>query len=186
MRLWSRIANDFKVTREDVPRIEDTLFYDGPSRRRSLERFVLLMFFATLIVTYGVIADSTATVIGAMLVAPLMTPVLAVAAAVVSGQRDRALHSLLVVFIGVALAIGLALVIGMVYRSGIISITTNSQIVSRTSPRLVDLWAALGAGAVGAFATCRKDIADSLPGAAIAIALVPPLAIVGLTLLQGA
>lgn len=90
------------------------------------------------------------------------------------------------VVVGVALAIGLAWVLGEIYRSGIISTTTNSQIVSRVSPRLVDLYAALGAGAVGAFATCRKDIGDTLPGAAIAIALVPPLAVVGLTLSQGA
>lgn len=181
----SRIVNGFKVTPEDVPRIEDTLFYDGPNRRKKIERFAVLMFFATFIATYGVIADSTATVIGAMLIAPLMTPVLAVAAAVVTGQMQRALYSLLVVILGVAGAVGLAWILGELFHSGVISMTSNSQIVSRVSPRLVDLYAALGAGAVGAFATCRKDIADTLPGAAIAIALVPPLAVVGLALSQG-
>ena len=64
--------------------------------------------------------------------------------------------------------------------------TTNSQIVSRTAPRLVDLYAALASGAVGAFAMSRKDVANTLPGVAIAIALVPPLAVVGITLSQGA
>ena len=186
MGMLSRIITDFKVTAQDIPRIEGTLFFDGPRRRQQLERFAVLMFFATLIASYGVIADSTATVIGAMLVAPLMTPVLAVAAAVVSGQMRRATFSLLVVVGGVAGAIALAWAVGTFYRSGIISMTTNSQIVSRVSPRLVDLYAALGAGAVGAIATCREDIADTMPGAAIAIALVPPLAVVGLALSQGA
>jgi uncharacterized hydrophobic protein (TIGR00271 family) len=182
----SRIVTDFKVTPEDAPRIENALFFDGPHRRRSLERFAVLMFFATLIASYGVIADSTATVIGAMLVAPLMTPVLAIAAAVVSGQMRRAGFALLVVIGGVAGAIALAWIIGAFFHSGIILMTSNSQIVSRISPRLVDLYAALGAGAVGAIATCREDIADSMPGAAIAIALVPPLSVVGLALSQGA
>ncbi|MCB0021586.1 MAG: DUF389 domain-containing protein [Caldilinea sp.] len=186
MGVLSRIVADFKVTPEDLPRIEDALFFDGPHRQRSLERFTVLMFFATLIASYGIIADSTATVIGAMLVAPLMTPVLAIAAAVVTGQMRRAGFALLVVVGGVAGAIALAWIIGDFYHSGIISMTSNSQIVSRVSPRLVDLYAALGAGAVGAIATCRKDIADTMPGAAIAIALVPPLSVVGLALSQGA
>ena len=186
MGMLSRIVADFKVTSQYLPRIEDALFFDGPHRQRSLERFVVLMFFATLIASYGVIADSTATVIGAMLVAPLMTPVLAVAAAVVSGQMRRAGFALPIVVGGMAIVIGVAWIIGLLYQSGIISMTNNSQIVSRVSPRLVDLYAALGAGAVGAIATCRKDIADTMPGAAIAIALVPPLSVVGLALSQGA
>ena len=158
----------------------------GPTQGSLLSDMRLLMFFATLIASYGVIGDSTATVIGAMLIAPLMTPVLAVAAAVVTGDMRRAGYSLLVVFGGVVGAIGLALWIGVTYRSGVIDVHTNSQITQRVAPRLVDLYAALGAGAVGAFATSREDIADTLPGAAIAIALVPPLAVVGLTLSQGA
>lgn len=186
MGLLSNIVNDFKVSSEDLPRIQSQLFYDGPNSRRNLERFGILMFFATLIASYGVLGDSTATVIGAMLIAPLMTPVLAVAASVVTGDMQRAGYSLLVVICGVLGAILLAWWIGFTYRSGVISVSTNLQIVSRVSPRLVDLYAALGAGAVGAFATSREDIADTLPGAAIAIALVPPLAVVGITLSQGA
>lgn len=186
MNRISRIILDFKVTTQDIPRIEAALFFDGPRRRQQLERFAVLMFFATLIASYGVIADSTATVIGAMLIAPLMTPVLAVAAAVVSGQMKRAGLSLLAVIGGVVGAVVLAWIIGTFYRSGVISVTANTQIVSRVAPRLIDLYAALGAGAVGAIATCREDIADTMPGAAIAIALVPPLAVVGIALSQGA
>jgi uncharacterized hydrophobic protein (TIGR00271 family) len=180
------IVADFKLGRADLRRIQEDLFFDGPNARQSLERFAILMFFATLIASYGVIADSTATVIGAMLIAPLMTPVLAVAAAVVTGDMRRAGYSMMVVIGGVFGAIALGWWIGFTFRSGTIDVTTNSQILSRVSPRLVDLYAALGAGAVGAFATSRKDIANTLPGAAIAIALVPPLAVVGLTLSQGA
>lgn len=186
MRLSTNILADFQLTHDDLQRIQRQLFYDGANQRKDLERFAILMFFATAISTYGVIGDSTATVIGAMLIAPLMTPVLAVAAAVVTGDMNRARLSLLIVIGGVVGAVVFAFLIGLMYPSGIISIGTNSQIVPRVSPRLVDLGSALGAGAVGAFASSRKDIADTLPGAAIAIALVPPLAVVGLMLSQGA
>jgi uncharacterized membrane protein len=64
--------------------------------------------------------------------------------------------------------------------------STNSQIAGRVSPRLVDLVAALATGLVGAFALLRSDVSDTLPGVAIAISLVPPLAVVGLTLESGA
>ena len=90
MGVLRNIVHDFQITADDVPRIESQLFFDGADERKNLERFATLMFFATWIATYGVIADSTATVIGAMLIAPLMTPILATAAAVVTGQMPHA------------------------------------------------------------------------------------------------
>lgn len=59
-------------------------------------------------------------------------------------------------------------------------------LTDRVSPRLIDLLAALATGAVGAFAMVRADVSDTLPGVAIAISLVPPLAVVGLSLESGA
>ena len=63
---------------------------------------------------------------------------------------------------------------------------TNSQVAARVTLQLVDLAAALATGAVGSVALVRSDISDTLPGVAIAISLVPPLAVVGLTLESGA
>lgn len=186
MDLIRSIVHDNQITPGDVPRIEEALFYEGAKRRLNLESFAVLMFFATVIATYGVISDSTATVIGAMIVAPLMTPIMATAAALVMGRMKLAGQSLLIVAGGVIGAIFISWFIGVIYITGIISVTTNSQIVARASPRLVDLYAALASGAVGAFAMSRKDVANTLPGVAIAIALVPPLAVVGITLSQGA
>jgi hypothetical protein len=62
---------------------------------------------------------------------------------------------------------------------------TNSQVTGRTNPRLIDLIAALATGTVGAFALVRSDVSDTLPGVAIAISLVPPLAVVALALEAG-
>lgn len=72
------VANRF--TPEDVPRFEAKLFFEGARRRRYYEQFGVLLVLATVIATMGVLGDSTATVIGAMIIAPLMTPIMATAA----------------------------------------------------------------------------------------------------------
>jgi len=136
------------------------------------------------IATVGVINDSTATVIGAMIIAPLMLPIMATAGALVMGQMGRAIQSLFLVSMGIASVIGLSALMGLMYPDAI-SFTANSQILARTSPRLWDMIAALASGAAGAFCMSRDDIADSLPGVAIAISLVPPLCVVGISLSYG-
>jgi uncharacterized hydrophobic protein (TIGR00271 family) len=175
-------ANRF--TPEIVPWFEGKLFFEGDRRRPYLEQFGMLLVLSTIIATAGVIGDSTATVIGAMIVAPLMTPIMAVAAALVTGQVDRAVRSLGLVAAGVVTVVGLSWLIGFVYP-GFLSFETNSQITGRTSPRLIDLVAALASGAAGAFCMSREDVSDSLPGVAIAISLVPPLCVVGLSIANG-
>ncbi|MGD2077000.1 MAG: DUF389 domain-containing protein [Chloroflexota bacterium] len=171
--------NIFRPT--DVPAFERKLYFEGERRRPYIERFGVLLFLATVIATVGIISDSTATVIGAMIVAPLMLPIMATAAALVMGQMTRATQSALLVLAGVIGVIAVSWLLAWLYPE-VISFTTNSQITARISPRLLDLVAALAAGAAGAFAMSRDDIADSLPGVAIAISLVPPLCVVGISL----
>ena len=78
----------------------------------NLERFAVLLVLSTIIATFGVLGNSTATVIGAMIIAPLMTPIMATAAGLVMGDMKRAGHSFLVVAAGVAGTIGMAWIIG--------------------------------------------------------------------------
>ena len=178
------LVRENRFTPEIVPWFEGKLFFEGDRRRPYLEQFGMLLVLSTIIATAGVIGDSTATVIGAMIVAPLMTPIMAVAAALVTGQVDRAVRSLGLVAAGVVTVVALSWFIGFVYP-GFLSFATNSQITGRTSPRLIDLVAALASGAAGAFCMSREDVSDSLPGVAIAISLVPPLCVVGLSLADG-
>lgn len=114
-----------------------------------------------------------------------MTPIMATAAAVSMGASKRALNSLALVVLGVLGVIGLAIVLTALVPGQLISLTQNPQITSRVSPGLLDLGIALAAGAAGAFAIGRQEIADSLAGVAIAISLVPPLCVVGITLHHG-
>ena len=174
-----------RVTETDIQRMRDQLFFEGPEERRRLSRFWILLVLAGIIASAGVVADSTATVIGAMIVAPLMTPILGTMLAIVLADRLNLLRSITYVVTGALVVIAIGFVIGLAIAVPTVA-ETNAQVAARVAPRLIDLVAALATGAVGAFALTRSDVSDTLPGVAIAISLVPPLAVVGLTLESGA
>ncbi|MGB9634389.1 MAG: DUF389 domain-containing protein [Chloroflexaceae bacterium] len=165
-----------------LPVFEDKLFIEGPLVQRRLVNFFVLLVLATVIATYGVLSDSTATVIGAMIVVPLMGPIMATTASVVMGSLPRALRALALVAAGVATVVVLSYLLAAVVPDVAISFTGNGEIASRINPNLYALLTALGAGAAGAFITSRAEIADSIGGVAIAISLVPPLCVVGTAL----
>ena len=79
--------NQFKA--EELSTFKNKLFFEGDRRRVDLERFAILLFLSTAIATYGVMGDSTATVIGAMIIAPLMRPIMAITAGLVMGDLNR-------------------------------------------------------------------------------------------------
>jgi uncharacterized hydrophobic protein (TIGR00271 family) len=186
MSFLNTFINNNKFTPEDLPSFEAKLFLEGAKQRVNLERYAILLFLSTAIATYGVVGDSVATVIGAMIIAPLMRPIMATTAGIVMGDMKRAGRSMLIVLISVIGVIGVSWFLAelSVITVPILSFQTNSQIVGRVSPRMIDLYAALWSGAAAAFAMSREDVADSLPGAAIAIALVPPLCVVGIGLAE--
>lgn len=160
------------------------ILYDGPATTRRIFRFFTLMTFAATIASTGVVADSTAVVIGAMLIAPLMTPLMGMAISLVMGWPVRLARSTAIAVAGIVLAILIGVVVGLISPTAV-DTTTNVQILARTSPTILDLLIAVAAGAAGAYGLSRPDVSDSLPGVAIAISLVPPLTVVGLTLSQG-
>jgi uncharacterized hydrophobic protein (TIGR00271 family) len=173
------------VPRNSVDHMRDAVFFDGPEAAAKLSRFWLLLGLASVIAAAGVVGDSTATVIGAMIVAPLMTPILGTMLAVVIGDRANLGRCLLLVATGAVAAAGIGYLLGILHGGDVVA-ANNSQVAARISPRLIDLIAALATGAVGSVALVRSDISDTLPGVAIAISLVPPLSVVGLTLESGA
>ncbi len=170
---------------DDLARMRNQLFFEGPEIRRQLSRFWLLLILSTVIAAAGVVSDSTATVIGAMIVAPLMTPILGIVVAVVLRDGPNLRRSVVLVVAGAASVVLVSMVLGLFVPYPVVA-ATNGQVASRVTPRLVDLVAALATGAVGSVALARSDISDTLPGVAIAISLVPPLAVVGLTFESGA
>ena len=169
------------IARQDLNDMRDAVFFEGPETGRRLSRFWLLMLLSSVIAAAGVVSDSTATVIGAMIVAPLMVPIQGTMLAAVLGDRRNLLRSVALVVAGAASAIVIGWIFGWVV-AGPVDAQTNAQVAARVNPTLIDLVAALATGAVGSIALIRKDISDTLPGVAIAISLVPPLVVVGVTL----
>ncbi len=160
------------------------ILYEGPNTQRRIVRFSALMGFAAVIASMGVITDSTAVVIGAMLIAPLMTPLMGMAISLVMGWPNRLARATSIALSGIVFAIGIGLLLGLIAPT-VINTATNTQIVARSSPTVLDLIIAVAAGAAGAYGLSRPDVSDSLPGVAIAISLVPPLTVVGIAYSQG-
>ena len=169
---------------EDRQRLYGELLYEGDRTQPKVIRFMTLMMFASIIAATGVIADSTAVVVGAMLIAPLMTPLMGMGLSLAMGWPNRLARSSLIALVGILIAIGIGFLIGIADFT-IVDTMTNSQIVSRSNPTIVDLVIAVAAGAAGAYAWSRPDVSNSLPGVAVAIALVPPLTVIGLSYSQG-
>jgi uncharacterized hydrophobic protein (TIGR00271 family) len=178
-----------RVARNPFPRaerdeIDASLFFEGSGRSGRIRSFAIMLALATAIATFGLLQASTAVVIGAMLVAPLMTPMIGLAAALVTGRPRRAASSALLVVLGAVGVVCLATVLALV-APGSGDVATNPEVQARTAPTLLDLLVALAAGAVGAYALSDRRVAAALPGVAIAVALVPPLATVGICLAAG-
>ncbi|MFR0359249.1 DUF389 domain-containing protein [Streptomyces sediminimaris] len=114
--------------------------------------------------------DSTATVIGAVIIAPLSTPFVGIAPGSVKRRR---IGSVQVALLACLLVTAVGMTMPVLLPSGY-DLLSNTQISSRTSPGPMDLTAALATGFAGAVALARRDVAAVLPGVAIAIPLVPP------------
>lgn len=163
---------------EERRRILDQLFYEGIRRRPYLARFATLLSLSVMIATLGLTSNSEAVVIGAMLIAPLMTPIQATAAAVVMGWGMRMFRSLLLVAVATVWVVVLAWIVSLIAPD---FVALPDQVLARTEPTLLDLGVALAAGAAGAYTLVRQE-SSAIPGVAVAVALVPPLATVGITL----
>ncbi|MEV0892591.1 DUF389 domain-containing protein [Promicromonospora sp. MEB111] len=170
--------------RRALPEVADRLDLDSGETRAKRSAFWAMLVLSGVIAVSGVATDSTATVIGAMIIAPLSTPILGIGLGIVTGERRRIARSVAYVLGGmvVVVALGLLAALALPATSDVVS---NSQVTGRTSPGLGDLVAAFATGFAGAIALARRDLADVLPGIAIAISLVPPLGVVGVCLGQG-
>ena len=164
--------------------IADTLYFEAPHRGGKLVSYVTMLMLSTALASLAILQDSTAVIIGAMLVAPLMTPIMGCAAGLVAGWRARVLGSLVIVAASAAASIALAWILAS-WIPALVPLAVNSQVLSRVSPTLLDMAVALAAGAAAAYATLDDRVSSSLTGVAIAVALVPPLGVVGICLQAG-
>ncbi|MHB9133325.1 MAG: TIGR00341 family protein [Armatimonadota bacterium] len=154
-------------------------FIKGQSR--ITRTFLMMTALSTIIAAYGLLANSTAVVIGAMLLAPLMGPIFGIALGLSIGDLRLFRQALFAECLGVLLVVAIGYGIGMMpWR-----LEFGSEIVVRTQPTLFDLVIALASGLAGAYAMLDEKISSSITGVAIATALVPPLTTCGLCLASG-
>jgi len=147
--------------------------------------FVALISLSTLIAALGLARDSGAVVIGAMLVAPLMTPLVGMGFALVQGNEKLIRDALKSVILGFTVALAIGAILGLFLRIFAPDLEVTQQMIYRDKPNVLDLIVALASGVAGAYAMGRPNLLSALPGVAIAAALVPPIATSGLALTMG-
>jgi uncharacterized hydrophobic protein (TIGR00271 family) len=143
--------------------------------------YVLLLASAG-IAAFGLLANSAAVVIGAMLVSPLMAPIFGIALALSRGDLHLLRNAMISEFGGVLLIIGFAFILGLLP----FALEVTPEMLARTKPSLIDLFVAFLAGLAGGLAMVDERTSPALPGVAIATSLTPPLATSGLSLAFGA
>lgn len=180
-RTWKGFMRSKIVDRPQ--KLEESLtaeeLFDLQARSSVLsQQFCLILILSTVIATLGLMGDSPVTIIGAMLIAPMMKPIIALAYGLVIGKHKLVRQA--------SFTLGVGIILSVLVPVGLEQMLTlkgeTTQILSRTHPSLIDLGVAVAAGTAAALATVRKNVADSLPGVAIAVALVPPLCVVGIGL----
>lgn len=149
--------------------------------------FFLLVVLSAVIATLGLLTNSAAVIIGAMLVAPLMSPIIGIGLASLTGDARLFRDSGVALFRGAILAILMAVLLawGNRYLPFVTLQELPVEVLSRTRPSPIDLTIALAGGMAAAFALAMPSISAALPGVAIATALMPPLCTVGIGIAMG-
>jgi uncharacterized hydrophobic protein (TIGR00271 family) len=162
------------------PKVYEQIFANSDFKSLS---YWLGIIFSAGIATFGLIENSPAVIIGAMLISPLMGPIMATGLALAAGDLYLGIRALINLLASVALSIAFSgfLVWLVPFHSA------TSEIISRTTPNLLDLAIALFSGLAGSVVVCRggEDGVTAIPGVAIAVALMPPLGVMGFGLGSG-
>jgi uncharacterized hydrophobic protein (TIGR00271 family) len=178
---WRRILRPI-----DVERRAEVQVFMRDSSRPTFD-FFLLVVLSCIIATQGLLVDSPAIIIGAMLVAPLMSPIIGLGLASLTGDERLLRDAVVAILRGVLLAVLISFVLTWVNLKLPFVILSDlpQEVLSRTHPGPIDLGVALAGGAAAAFALAMPNISAALPGVAIATALMPPLCTIGVGLALG-
>ena len=160
------------ASKEQYSSLFSTLRSEGKINRT----FVILLLLATIIATLGLFVNSGSVIIGAMILAPLMQPIVSLSMGMLRQDKSLISHGIKTIIIGILLTLFIALI--MAYMIPLKELT--SQMSARLSPTILDMLIAMASGMAAAYAKNDKDITASLAGVAIAVALVPPLAVSGI------
>ena len=173
-----RLIRSWRAPREE----ERTALVSSLAEDASLSfNFIVLTLAACAIATFGLLENNVAVIIGAMIIAPLILPIGAVSFGAIEGDVRMLRRSAVSLAAGSVLSIAVAAVLTRAFYLP----TLGSEIMARSQPNLLDLGIAIAAGMVAAFAKIRPSIAGTIAGTAIAVALMPPICVVGIALAHG-
>ena len=167
------------MSHEQRREILSELFFEGEERMPYMKQFYSLLTISALIAIIGLYGNSPAVVIGAMLLSPLMTPILAFAAGLVMGWPVRSGRLAIRLFFATLFVFALSYLFPLVFRMPT-NIVIPPELLARTNPNMGDLLIALSAGIAAALMLLRRETLAILPGVAISVALIPPLCVSGL------
>lgn len=171
------VAEQFNNRKVDYPEVRVTIEANAlPSRM-----YFVMNILSAIIASYGLVTNSAAVVIGAMLVAMMLGPITGVALAIIDHRMPLLRRSIITVLIGMSLVILVGFIVGWLHKDQ--SLTT--EILSRTQPTSMDLMIALAGGTAGAYAMVSPHLSVAVVGVAVATALVPPLAASGILFANG-
>jgi len=138
--------------------------------------YFVLMTLSTILATTGLYLNSSSVVIGAMLLAPLMAPIVSLAMGLLRQEDPLVKRSIVKIALGILLALMIASLMTVLLPDK----PVTAEMAARLNPTVLDLMVAITAGVAGAYTKSHKEILQSLAGVAIAVALVPPLAVAGI------
>lgn len=181
-RFWIRLANritEFRRIRATEESL-NCLIEDVLAESTLSGSYLVLIIGSCAIATFGLLSNSAAVIIGAMIIAPLMLPIRGIALAALIGDLEMFQISTIAVTVGTILAIMMAWSIGL--ATGLVEY--GSEVMARSQPNLLDLGIAVSAGAISGYAKAEPKVSSTLAGTAIAVALMPPVCVIGLGLAQ--
>ena len=171
------VAEQFSNQKVDYPEVRVRIEANAlPSKM-----YFIMNILSAIIASYGLVTNSAAVVIGAMLVAMMLGPITGIALAIIDHRMPLLRKSLFTVIIGVSLVVLVGFIVGWLHKDQ----PLTAEILSRTQPTSMDLMIALAGGTAGAYAMVSPHLSVAVVGVAVAIALVPPLAASGILLANG-
>ncbi len=138
--------------------------------------FFLILVLSAGITTFGIVLDNTAIVIGGMLVSPLLSPILAISMGIVMADSKLIFRSLKILLFAIIYVV----VISLVFAFFVVNKELNQEILSRAHPNLIYFGVAFASGIAAAFALAKEEFSERMVGVAVAIALLPPLSVIGI------
>jgi uncharacterized hydrophobic protein (TIGR00271 family) len=145
--------------------------------------FFILMFFSSVIATLGLILNSTAVVIGAMMVAPIITPIFGFALNFLTFQGKDMARALFMILLGTVFGVASAVIFTYIGQLLVDTNTAESaEVIARIEPNILHMLVAIASGMMGAYAYFKPDLQERVVGIAISVALIPPIATIGVGL----